>query len=86
MLFMDYQEFRRQLGKAGLTGREFARLLEVHPNTITNYKATGRVPYHMALIAGLVADMAERRIDFRATIESIRELSTRKSKEPATTE
>lgn len=46
---MTYDEFRRQLGKAGVTAREFAELLSLNPNSITNYARQGEVPSHLTV-------------------------------------
>lgn len=62
---MTYTEFLRQLGKAGLTVKEFATLLGMNRNSITNCAARGEVPVHLAVIASLMAEMAEHRLDFR---------------------
>ena len=68
---MTYQEFRRQLGKAGLSVKEFAELIKQSPNSITNYGAAGSVPPHLAVIAALMGDMAEHGLDFRNTLSKI---------------
>ncbi len=65
---MTYDEFRRQLGKAAISIREFAELLRMSPNTVSNKAQQGRVPDHMAVIAALIAEMAERQIDYRSII------------------
>ena len=62
---MTYTEFKRQLGKAGLTVRAFAALLGQTPNSITNYASKGEVPTHLAIIATLMAEMADAGMDFR---------------------
>lgn len=69
--YMTYTEFRRLLGKAGLTAKEFAGLLSLHPNSITNYSSQGEVPLHFAVIVTLMSDMAEQGLDFRSSIFSI---------------
>jgi hypothetical protein len=56
---MTYDEFRRQIGKAGLTVKGFAALIKQTPNSITNYAAQGEVPPHLAIISALMGDMAE---------------------------
>lgn len=71
ILFMTYEEFRRQLGKAGLTIKGFAELIKQTPNSITNYSALGEVPPHLAVIAALMGDMAEGGLDFKATLSRI---------------
>ena len=68
---MTYEEFRRQLGKAGLTVKAFAELIKQTPNSVTNYAAQGEVPPHLAIIAALMGDMAESGVDFRATLARI---------------
>lgn len=68
---MTYDEFRRQLGKAGLTVKGFAELIKQTPNSITNYAAQGEVPPHLAIIAALMGDMAENGLDFRSTLARI---------------
>jgi hypothetical protein len=71
MLRMTYDEFRRQLGKAGLTVKGFAELIKQTPNSITNHATQGEVPPHLAIIASLMGDMAESGLDFRATLARI---------------
>lgn len=68
---MTYDEFRRQLGKAGLNVKGFAEIIKQTPNSITNYAAHGEVPPHLAIIAALMGDMAESGLDFRATLARI---------------
>jgi hypothetical protein len=61
---MEYNEFRRQLGKAGLTNKAFAQLLGLNPISISNFKAKGEVPDQLALIASFMADYKERGLEF----------------------
>lgn len=68
---MTYKEFRRLLGKAGLTAKEFAHLLSLNPNSITNYSSLGEVPPHFAIIVSLMGAMADHRLDFREVISGI---------------
>ncbi|MFA7242329.1 MAG: hypothetical protein WC091_19630 [Sulfuricellaceae bacterium] len=68
---MTYDEFRRQLGKAGLSVKSFAGLIKQNPNSITNYAAQGEIPPHLAIIATLMADMADHELDFRASLSRI---------------
>lgn len=68
---MTYEEFRRQLGKAGLTTRELAVLIKSNPNSVTNYARTGHVPSHLAVIAALLGEMAEKHLDFRQVLNAI---------------
>jgi hypothetical protein len=68
---VEYDEFRRQLGKAGLTTKQLAVLLRLNPNSITNYADRGDVPSHLAVIVTLMGEMAEHRIDFQAPLERL---------------
>lgn len=69
---MDYKEFQRQLGKAGLKTCEFAALLQMSTNSLTNYAKAGEVPSHHAVIAVLMAEMAEHGLEFRDAISKIK--------------
>lgn len=67
---MDYLTFKKTLAHAGLSIREFADLLHMNKNSITNY-AKGEVPAHLGIIAQLVVALADRDVDFRATFASV---------------
>ena len=68
---MTYDEFQRQIGKAGLTIREFADLVKMHRNSVTNYAKCGEVPSHLAVIASLLGAMADEKMDFHPILASI---------------
>jgi hypothetical protein len=68
---MNYEEFRHQLGKAGLTNKAFAELLDLNPNSITNFKAKGNIPSHLAVIVVFMAEFRDRGIDFKIMIEKL---------------
>jgi hypothetical protein len=68
---MTYDEFTRQIGKAGISIREFARLVKMNHNSVTNCAQRGEVPSHLGVIAALMGEMAENRLDFRATLAKI---------------
>lgn len=71
MSFMEYDEFKRQIGKAGLSLGAFAALVKINSSSITNYKAKGEVPDHWAIVAVLMGLMAENRLDFKEAISSL---------------
>lgn len=73
--FMDYQEFNRQIAKAGLNGKEFAELLGLNKNSISNLASKEKVPDHLAVIAVLIAEMKEAGIDYVSVLKRL-ELST----------
>ena len=62
--FMTYNEFQRQLGKAGLTIREFAEVVKMNRKSITNLSKQGEVPSHLAVIATLMGVLADHHVQF----------------------
>lgn len=66
---MQYTEFQQVLDEAGLSLREFALLMRLNPNSVTNYKKRGTVPSHLAVIACLVRELALRGADYRSVID-----------------
>lgn len=68
---MTYVEFQRQIGKAGLTIRQFAELVKMNRISLSNYGKKGEVPSHLAVIAALLGEMAERKIDYREVLSKI---------------
>lgn len=68
---MTYQDFIDELAEAGISGREFARLLKLNPNTIANYKRRGDVPSNLAVAATLMRMLAEHNISYRERLEAL---------------
>ena len=68
---MTYDEFQRQVHKAGLNLRQFAELTKMNRVSLSNKKGTNHVPSHWAIIAVLLAEMAEHEIDFRKALANI---------------
>lgn len=66
---MTYDEFKRHVGKAGLTIRAFADLLKLNPASVSNHAKSGEVPSHLAIIALLLAELAERKVNFREILD-----------------
>lgn len=71
IIAMTYDEFQRQIGKAGLSIREFAELVKMNRISLSNNKKKGDVPSHLAVIAVLLGEMAEQQIDFRTVLSGI---------------
>ena len=69
---MEYEEFQRQLGKAGLTIKAFAELLCMNRVSISNLAKKGEVPVHLAVIASLMGEMADNGVDYRSVIARIK--------------
>jgi hypothetical protein len=68
---MTYKEFLCELGKAGLSAREFADLTRMNPNSVTNCSARRCVSSNMAIIAALLGEMNEQKVDFRRVFARI---------------
>lgn len=67
---MTYDEFRRQIGKAGLTIQTFADLVKMNRISLSNYKNKD-VPSHLAVMATLMGAMADGQTDFRNALSNI---------------
>ena len=74
---MPYVGFLEELRKAGLSVREFADLIGMNPNSISNYARTGELPTHLALIAVLVAGISEMGGDYRRIMSSVQRVRKR---------
>ncbi|CAM0775265.1 Uncharacterised protein [Acinetobacter baumannii] len=72
---MPYTEFQRLIGKAGLSIKEFAELLGIKPNSITNYSKQGVVPTHIAVIVALISTMKDEGLDFYPVFEKVKSYS-----------
>ena len=72
---MPYTEFQRLVGKAGLSIKEFAELLGMKPNSITNYSKQGVVPTHIAVIVALISTMKDEGLDFYPIFEKVKSYS-----------
>ncbi len=68
---VTYKEFLRKLGKAGLSIRSFAELIRMNRNSVSNYARSGKVPTHLAVIAALLSEMAERGVDFTPVLADL---------------
>jgi hypothetical protein len=72
---MPYTIFQRLVGKAGLSIKEFAALLDMKPNSITNYSKQGVVPTHIAVIVALISTMKDEGLDFYPIFEKVKSYS-----------
>lgn len=61
---MSYDEFVAELDKAQLSIREFADLLEMRPNSVSNNSTRGEVPSHLAVIVVLLAELKVLGVSF----------------------
>lgn len=68
---MTYNEFQAELERADLSVRAFAELIGMRPNSISNYAKADEVPSHLAIIITLIAELANRAIDYKALIERL---------------
>ncbi len=68
---MKYDELKRNIGKAGLTIKEFSELIKVNSNSITNLSTKKEVPKHLAIIAVLLGELADNGIDYKYLFDKI---------------
>jgi hypothetical protein len=66
-----YEDFVAELAAAGISGREFARLLRLNLNTVAGYKARGDVPSHWVVIAALMRLLKENGVPFEERIRQL---------------
>lgn len=62
---MTYVEFLAELERAALNVREFAALVQMNPNSVSNYARKREVPTHLAVIAALLAELRSNGIDYQ---------------------
>ena len=68
---MRYEEFRRHIGKAGLTNKQFAKLVAINDKSISNLAKLGKVPNHLAIIALLMGELADNGMEFKTKVEKL---------------
>lgn len=72
MLFgMTYEEFLRQVRKAGLSVSSFAELMKMNRASLSNYSKQREVPDHLAIIAVLLAECFENSVDYKPALDRI---------------
>ena len=69
---MTYSEFQIELIKIGLSIKDLASLLGMHPNSITNYKSKEVLPLNLAIVITLLAELKTNGIDPAAIIEKVK--------------
>ncbi len=74
---MNYSDFTSELRKAKISVREFADLIGMNPNSISNYARSGKVPTHLAVIIVLISEMECKGVDYQRIIGNL-ELSPKK--------
>lgn len=68
---MTYAEFLAELDRAALNVREFAALVQMNANSVSNYAAASEVPKHLAVIVALLAEMRSNGIDYQPVFARI---------------
>ncbi|WP_202758287.1 XRE family transcriptional regulator [Delftia acidovorans] len=68
---MSYSDFVAELQNIGLSVRAFAELVGMNPNSLSNYAGHGELPTHIALIAVLIAGIAEKGGDYRKIMSKV---------------
>ena len=68
---MNYEELKRNIRKAGLDIKDFAELIKVNPNSITNLKSKKKIPKNIGIIAVLLGEMKEAKLSFKDFLNSL---------------
>ena len=68
---MNYEELKRNIRKAGLDIKDFAELIKVNPNSITNLKSKKKIPKNIGIIAVLLGEMKEAKLPFKDLLNSL---------------
>ena len=68
---MKYNEFIRNITKAGLDIKKFAELIKANPNSITNLKAKNKIPKNIAIIAVLLGEMVDKGLEYKHLFEKL---------------
>ena len=68
---MEYLAFKAELKLTHMTIREFARLLDMNPASITNYRQRGSVPRHLAIIATLLRTLHDSGQDYSVVTQLV---------------
>lgn len=62
MAAVDYVEFTRHVNKAGLQLKHFAKLIGVHPPSISKYAGASEVPAKYAILAVVLSEVVDRKL------------------------
>lgn len=68
---MNYEEFTRNIGKAGLTIKEFAILIKANPNSLTNLSKKETVPKNLAIIVVLLGELVDKGLEYKYLFEKM---------------
>ncbi len=68
---MDYEEFTRNVRKAGLTLKEFALLIKTNPNSITNLSKKEHMPKNLVIIVVLLGEMVDKNLEYQYLFEKM---------------
>lgn len=66
---MTYKEFQIALIGLNLNIKDFARILGMNPNSITNYKLKGCVPLQLAIVINLMQELHNNQLNYLDVIE-----------------
>ncbi len=65
---MTYKEFQIALLELDLNIKDFAQILGMNPNSITNYKLKGYIPLQLSIIINLILEMKKNDINYEDII------------------
>ena len=68
---MNYNEFKRNIGKAGLSLKEFALLIKASPNSITNLANRESIPKNLAIISVLLGELVDNDVPYKHLFDKL---------------
>lgn len=71
---MTYKEFQIALIELNLNIKDFASILGMNPNSITNYKLKGFVPLQLAIVINLMQELHKNQLDYLDVIEKTKRI------------
>lgn len=69
---MNYSELQIELINSGLSIKDFASLIGMHPNSVTNYKSKGVLPLNISIIVALIVELKRNGVDPEPIIEGVK--------------
>lgn len=80
---MNYKELVRNIGKAGLTIKQFAELIKAKPNSITNLKNKEDIPKNLAIISVLLGELVDKKLPYEHLFEDLDIKNQKRRREPS---
>lgn len=71
---MTYKEFQIALIELNLNIKDFAQILGMNPNSITNHKLKGFIPLQLAILVNLMQELHKNNLDYLDVIDKTKRI------------